>query len=287
MVALLAVPLLIRHRSLEISRYLVENPANRNRRVRLQVASASGGSTMTGKWRLKQAFLRTLVVAFLASALIGIYAFLFGDFGETEVKILLTTLSISYFSVTSLACAAAFEKKKAWVLAPIGLTVGILGFLFFIPSIWAGWRESEMLGKSMAILAIFSFSFAQTCLLSLVPLKQSIRWVFVATVVTILALALYLSGMIVFEDGDEWFIRIAGVLGILDGCGSLLIPVLYKLGGKPAAYGEGGPLDRIGLTCPRCGHGDTYSVGTIKCAECSLGIRVEIAEESKDRSAGG
>jgi hypothetical protein len=239
---------------------------------------------MVGKWRLKQAFLRTLIVALLASALIGIYALLFGDFGETEVKILFTTLSISYFSVTSLACAAAFEKRKGWVLAPIGLAVGVLGFLTFIPSIWAEWWDSEVLGKSMVILAIFSFSFAQICLLAIVPLTRPIRWVFVATAVTIFALAIYLSGMIVF---DEWFIRIAGVLGILDGCGSLLIPVLYKLGGKPVAFIEGGPFDRIELTCPRCGHRDTYSVGTIKCAGCSLEIRVEIAGESKDRSTGG
>ncbi len=61
---------------------------------------------------LKQTLLRTLIGALILSALIGIYAFLFGDFGETEVKILLTTLTISYFSVTSLACAAAFEKKN-------------------------------------------------------------------------------------------------------------------------------------------------------------------------------
>jgi hypothetical protein len=239
---------------------------------------------MAGKWRLKQAFLYALIVALLASALIGIYAFLFGDFGWMEVKILLTTLSISYFSVTSLACAAAFEQRKGRVLAPIGLAVGVLGFLFFIPSIWAEWWESEMLGKSMAILAIFSFSFAQTCLLAIVPLTRPIRWVFVATAVTIFALAIYLSGMIVF---DEWFIRIAGVLGILDGCGSLLIPVLYKLGGKPVASIQSGPFDRMELICPRCGHRDTYSVGTIQCAECALEIRVEIADDSKGRSAGG
>jgi hypothetical protein len=225
---------------------------------------------------LKQALLRTVIVALVASALFGIYAFLFGDFGETEVKILLTTLSISYFSVTSLACAAAFEKRRGSTLAPVGLVVGILGFLVFIPGIWAEWWDSEILGKSMAILAIFAFSFAQGCLLTLVPFKQSIRWVFFATVVAIFALAILISGMIVFEADDEWFFRIAGVLGILDGCGSLLIPVLCRLSREPIEIESNGPLNRIELSCPRCGHRDKYAVGTIKCGGCSLEIKVEI-----------
>ncbi len=69
-------------------------------------------ATMGETWTLKQMILRMLIGALFLSALIGIYAFLFGDFCETEAKILLTTLSISYFSVTSLACATAFENKN-------------------------------------------------------------------------------------------------------------------------------------------------------------------------------
>jgi len=232
---------------------------------------------MAKKPSLKRAFLRTLVVALVGSALFGIYAFLFGDFGETEVKILLTTLSISYFSVTSLSCSVAMEKGKGSMLAPVGLAVGILGFLVFVPGIWAEWWDSEAFGKSMAILAIFAFSFAQVCLLALVPLQPSIRWAFWATAAAIFVLATFISGMIVFEADNEWFFRIAGVLGILDGCGSLLIPLLYKLSSKPSLeIGGGRSFDHIELACPRCGHRDKYPVGIIQCVECSLEISVEI-----------
>jgi len=232
------------------------------------------------KWALKQVFLRTLIVALVGSALIGIYAFLFGDFGETEVKILLTTLSISYFSIISLACAAAFEAKRGGILARIGLAVGVLGFVAYLPGIWAEWFENEGYGKSMVILAIFAFSFAQSCLLALVPLQKSIRWVVFSTVGIIFALAILISGMIVFEADEEWLFRFVGVLGILDGCGSVLIPVLYKLGGKSDGIIPSESLDRIELFCPRCGHREAYSVGTIRCGKCALEIRVEIAEES-------
>jgi hypothetical protein len=242
---------------------------------------------MVGKLSLKQAFLRTIIVAVVASALMGIYAFLFRDFGETEAKILLTTLSVTYFSVTSLACVVALEKKRGGLLAPVGLATGVLGFLVFVPGIWAEWHESEAIGKSMAVLGIFAFALAQGCLLALVPLKRSIRWVFLSTVVAVLAAAALVSAMIVFETHEEWLVRFAGVLGILDGCGSLTIPLLYKLGHKADELALEAPLDRIELRCPRCGHRDTYPIGSVQCQGCSLELRVEIAANSTDQRDGG
>jgi len=44
-------------------------------------------------------------------------------------------MTICYFSITSLACSAAFEKKRYPLLFVPGLTVGIAGFLLFIPGI--------------------------------------------------------------------------------------------------------------------------------------------------------
>ena len=236
---------------------------------------------MAEKRSLKQVFLRTFIATVVASAMIGIYVFLFGDFGETEMRILVTTLTISYFSVTSLACSAAFEKRKAGRLAPAGIAVSIVGFLVFMPGIWVQDYEWEAYGKLMLILGIFAFSIAQACLLALVPLGRSVRWIFFAVVAVIFALASLISGMVVFETHVEWLHRIAGVLGILDGCGSLVIPVLYKLGGTSAETIADGSLDRIELVCPRCGRREIYAVGAIKCEKCSLVIRVEVLEESK------
>jgi hypothetical protein len=233
---------------------------------------------MAEKTSLKQVFLRTFIATVVASALTGIYVLLFGNFGETERRILLTTLTISYFSVTSLACAAAFEQKKSGLMAPAGLVVSAVGFLVFMPGIWVQNVEWEAYGKLMAILGVFAFSLGQACLLALVPLGRPLRWIFFAVVAVILALASLVSAMIIFEPHDEWFHRIAGVLGILDGCGSLVIPILHKLGGKPADTIPDGSPKRIELTCPRCGHSDAYTLGTIECRKCSLGIRVELLD---------
>lgn len=237
------------------------------------------------EWSLRRAVLRTLIIALVSSALVGIYTFLFGEFGRTEIKILMTTLSISYFSVTSLACAAAFERRAGTWLAVAGLVVSSLGFLVFVPGIWAEFWDSEVFAKSMAILAIFAFSLAQVCLLSLVPLERGLRWVFYAAALVIFGLACLISGMIIVEEDDEWLIRIVGVLGILDGCGSLLIPVLYKLRGRPVVPAGENRFDHIELICPRCGQRDTYAIGTLKCTGCSLPIHVDILAKPATQSA--
>ena len=237
---------------------------------------------MAGKWSLKQVFLRTFIATVVGSAMIGIYVFLLGDFGETEMRILVTTLTISYFSVTSLACAAAFERRKAGRLAPVGIAVSIVGFLVFMPGIWVQDYRWEAYGKLMLIFGIFAFSIAQACLLTLVPLGRSLRWIFFAVVAVVFALASLISGMVVFEPHHEWLRRIVGVLGILDGCGSLIIPVLSKLGGKSGQTIADGSLKRIELTCPRCGRRDEYAVGAIVCGRCSLEIRVEVLGDTID-----
>jgi len=124
---------------------------------------------------------------------------------------------------------------------------------------------------------------AQGCLLAIAPLKRNLQWVFVATVAAILSLAGLVSGMIVFEAEEEWLFRLAGVLGILDGCGSLTIPVLSKLGQKTGRQPEGDLPAQIELRCPRCRHRGVYSIGDVVCRECSLGMRIELLSEQFDR----
>ena len=116
-------------------------------------------------------------------------------------------LTICYFSTTSLACSAAFEKKRHPALSLPGLALGVLGLVFFIPSIWAEWFEIEAVGKAMGIIGVLSFSFAQACLLSLVTLQRRHAWVFYAAVALILVLAAIISGIIIFEPHVKDWIR--------------------------------------------------------------------------------
>jgi hypothetical protein len=225
---------------------------------------------------VKRLLLYLVVGTLVLAALVGIYVLLFGTFGKTEEKILLTTLSISYFSVTSLACAAAWEKGRHALLSVPGFFFSVAGFGLLLPCVWAEWFDFEPISKITAILAIFSFSFAQACLLSLVTLERRAVWVFYAAVGTILALAALVSVMIVLDKAG-WLLRVAGSVAILDGCLSLCIPVLHRLGRKPETPTEG--YTQIELVCPRCGERGSYPIGSISCRHCSLAMEVRI--ESK------
>jgi hypothetical protein len=232
---------------------------------------------------IKHFFAIFVVGGLVLASLIGIYVLLFGTFGETEEKILLTTLSISYFSVTSLSCAAAYEKRRYGLLSITGLALSIAGFALFLPCIWAEWFDSNLISKITIILAILSFSFAQACLLSLVTLRRAV-WVYYATVGAILVLAVIISMMIVYDQGG-WMLRLAGAVAILDGCLSLCIPILNRLGGKVEVPMTAETYQQIELVCPRCGQEGSYEIGLIKCRGCSLAINIRIEANSHGLSS--
>jgi hypothetical protein len=234
---------------------------------------------MGNRHSIKRVLLYMVVGGLVLAALAGIYVLLFGTFGKTEQKILLTTLSISYFSVTSLACAAAYEKRRNGLLSIPGVALSIAGFALFLPSIWAEWFDSDTISKTTIILAIFSFSFAQACLLSLVTLERRVVWVYYAAVGAILALAAIISAMIVYDEGG-WMLRLAGAVAILDGCLSLCIPVLHRLGGQLVVPMTAETYQQIELVCPRCGQGGRYPIGSIRCRRCSLVIDIRIEADS-------
>jgi hypothetical protein len=111
----------------------------------------------------------------------------------------------------------------------------------------------------MGVIGVPSFSLAQACLLSLVTLQRRHAWVFHAAVALILALAAIISGIIIFEPHDEEFtVRVVGVVAILDGCFSLCVPVLHRLGGKPVTEKSPQTYSQVELVCPRCGERGIY-----------------------------
>jgi hypothetical protein len=236
------------------------------------------GEAMTARWSLKRSLLYSLIAALVLSAVFGIYVFLFGTFGDTEVRLLVTTLAVSCYSLMSLGCAVAWEKRRTRVLSLPGLVVCGLGFLFLLACIWVEGYDSEWFAKATGILAIFALSFAQASVLSLARLKPRQGWLSWTAVVSIFSLAILISTMIVVEVDDEWWFRAVGVVAIVDGCASLTIPILHKLAGLPSAAGQfAEAYPRIELTCPRCGHRAEYPVGPIQCTQCSLRIRVEVS----------
>lgn len=183
----------------------------------------------------KKLFLIALIISLSISALIGIYILLFGEFRDTEIKILLTTLSIGAYSIAGLCCSALLEKDKFKTLVFSWIIISTLGFFLTINMI----REilpliinnNILLGKFTWIIAILAASFAHTCLLLLINIKKNLVNITLrATIVIIFIVAIMLSILIIREfNPQELFLRILGVIGILDALGTITTPILNKV----------------------------------------------------------
>ncbi|MBS3128062.1 hypothetical protein J4410_02865 [Candidatus Woesearchaeota archaeon] len=186
---------------------------------------------MKKKVNFKKTFLITLIVSLSISALIGIFVFLFGDFGETEFRLLMTTLTIGGYSLTGLCCSVLYEKRKFSILALSGMILSVIGFLFTVLVIWEaiGLEDSW---KTLMICIILAFSTAQSCLLLLVnPEKTLVKGSLSATIIFISIVALMLIKLVLneFDDASESYFRILGVFAILDVLGTIVTPILNKV----------------------------------------------------------
>lgn len=62
---------------------------------------------------LKRLFVYLFIASVATCALLGICVLLFGEFGEFELKILLTAFNVTCTSILELACGAYFDSKGA------------------------------------------------------------------------------------------------------------------------------------------------------------------------------
>ena len=171
--------------------------------------------------------------SFSIAALMGIVALLGGgDFGDREVRVLLTTVIVGCASICVLCYLAT--AGTPWVAAGISgavvLVVPVTTSLFLVWSDWDdfpgdGWLKSFGLGTVLAVTA------AQICLLlALAGARHGLRLVLWATILLALIVAGIVSAMILGEVGASDMWRVLGVAAILDVLGTLVTIALSKFG---------------------------------------------------------
>ena len=84
----------------------------------------------------RRAFLLAMIISLAISAFIGIFILLVGKFGNVEISILLTTLTLGFFSLTGLCCATLYEKWGMDCISLLGVIFSIGGFLYTVFGIW-------------------------------------------------------------------------------------------------------------------------------------------------------
>ena len=182
----------------------------------------------------KKVFLITLVISLSISAILGVIIFLVGNFGEIQVRTLLTTLTIGGFSLTGLCCATLLGKGRFSKFASLGMIFSIWGFLFTTSLIWGiiSWSFFDNLWKVMIITIILAFSTAHASLLLLIKSDKTIVNVSLTTTllfIFLVALELITLTFIEFRNIDGLWWRILGVFAILDVLGTVITPILSKV----------------------------------------------------------
>jgi hypothetical protein len=182
---------------------------------------------------LKRVFLYLLIASVALSAVFGIGVILFGDFGSFEVRVLMTTLTVTAASILGLACGAYLEQEGRIhkVLPLAGITLSIISALMAFFIIWDILDDSETFIKSFLSSILLAAACSHLSLLMLATLDRRFAWIRVAAFACVGLLTAILLFIIWFQpdESNDLVARILGVLGILVASITVVTPVFHKL----------------------------------------------------------
>jgi len=181
----------------------------------------------------KRFLLITMISSLVICALVGIYILLFGDWGETEMKVFATTQIVAFFSLLGF-CSSLHQNRKyyQWI-SILGVLASFVGFVLTTYLIW--WTmeggEHKNVWRASFIAGIVAFCLAHISLMLLVKLKSRFtKYVLLTTIIFILIVAGMMINAVIcdFDLGDRC-LRLLGVFAILDVLGTITTPLINKL----------------------------------------------------------
>ena len=218
---------------------------------------------------MKRSFVRIVIVLISVNAAIAVFVLLSGDIGETEGKILATSLLATAAAVIGMVCAPALSSGRAWLIPQLGIGASVVAFALATFLLWSE-IDPEWLGKSTGTAFVVAGFSALACVLSAWPVEGRASWVSPAgNVLIALAASMILAGMW-FEIDSSGYWRVFAVVAVLLAAAALAIPVLHRSRGPsdadPVSHCPfcGADLSaRTGeaTTCPTCGRRFTVRPG--------------------------
>ncbi|MCA1942715.1 MAG: hypothetical protein LDL15_03835, partial [Yonghaparkia sp.] len=176
-----------------------------------------------------------IIVSFSLAALVGIIALLGGDFGETQGRIILTTLLMGATSITAL-CHLAIADRAMRVVGFVGLAASSVALVTGLVLIWRNWNDPgfDEWFRVFATAGVLAVSFAHANLILLLagrrrlPIRIGVvvTLAMIGAVATMIILPIVSDGQIPGFENEEWYSRLFGVVGILDVLGTVVVPVL-------------------------------------------------------------
>jgi hypothetical protein len=149
--------------------------------------------------------------------LIAIGVLLFGQFGQTEGRILGTTIMLAAYGLVALPAGFLLDQSRQRALAAANVGLASTGLIFGLVSIWGG--ESETLGKSIVTVTVFALAASQTGALAARRRETdppSVLTIFAISCGLALLLAVMATAAVWAELNSQLYFRILGALAVLD-----------------------------------------------------------------------
>ncbi len=178
--------------------------------------------------RLYRLFVIILIGSLIIGSIVSIGIFLFGEFGSTESRILGSIASLGFFSLAGLCSSTVADIERYRKVSIAGAISSIVAFQLVIGAIWE-LMEMDWFGKPIVVSIILAIALAHIALLLWIKPRSSLvsrirSW----TVISIVVLTLLLVIGVIAESFEfDFFIRMVGVVAILDVLGTVLVPILH------------------------------------------------------------
>jgi ribosomal protein S27AE len=240
-------------------------------------ASRTSGRRPVGG-KMRRLGLAIFFVSIAVNAALGIYAVLAPDFGETQGKILGTSLCVTGAVVLALACEPAWERRLLGPVPLLGAFLGGVGFTLAITGIWTG-AESEIWGKTMGTIFTVAVACAVASLLVLARLAPRHAWIFTVTL-ALLGLGAAMMSFLMWQGDDPpaGYVRALGVVMIVLAAFTVTVPVLHWVdrGTLAAAEAATGAV----RFCPYCGRELAHGMEVdLRCGRCGREFTITAAVE--------
>jgi len=210
---------------------------------------------------MRRSFVRIVIGLISANAAIAVFVLLSGDIGETEGRILGTSLLATATAVLGMVCAPALSAGRRRPIPLVGMAAALGGFVLVTTAIW-GEIDSVWFGKTAGSAYLVAGAAALASLLSAWPVGGRAAWVGTAGGLLLAAATIALLAGMWFEVDSPGFWRVFAVLAVLLAATSLAIPILHRAGSSVARVAIadcpfcGSPIEGTtdtAITCPTCG----------------------------------
>jgi hypothetical protein len=185
----------------------------------------------------KRLFALVLVLALSTSALIAIAILLFGEFDETQARILVTTGLIGFFSLLALPGGVLLDQGRYGALAWTLIGLAVFSFVVAMNLTWGDTDNDstwKVAGSATAVAGAFSQAATATSRRRATD-TQGVSAVYLLSLGAVSLLALLIVTAIWEGIEDEGFYRFLGAVAVANLLLVLLQPVGRRMGGAPTA----------------------------------------------------